>query len=107
MKRFVQFELDEGGSVVVEVDEPTVGGAERVARADEVIKYTEGTLQSALDQIRPAADAVIAKLQSLSRQPEEIGVEFGIKLGAKAGAFLASADAEATFKVTLKWKGGA
>ena len=37
-------------------------------------------------------------------QPSEAQVEVGFKFSAKAGVILASADSEATFKVTLKWK---
>ncbi len=35
--------------------------------------------------------------------PDEIGLEFGLKFNAKTGVIFASADSEATFKVSLKW----
>ena len=70
----------------------------------EIAEKAEQTFESALGQIKPAAAAVIAKLRDLSDPPEQVGIEFGIKLGAKAGAFITSADAEATFKITLTWK---
>jgi len=38
--------------------------------------------------------------------PAEINLEFGVKFNAKAGFIFASADSEATFKVSLKWKNG-
>ena len=60
----------------------------------------------ALDRIRPAAEAVVSRLRNLSQPADEVGVEFGIKLNAKIGAIIASADAEATYKVRLRWRSG-
>jgi hypothetical protein len=57
-----------------------------------------------MGRIKPAATAIISKLRELNQPPDTIGVEFGIKLSAGAGAILASAGAEANFKVTLTWK---
>ncbi len=105
MKRLVAFPLEhDEGTVVVEVDEPVAaGGVERASRQGEVAETAQQTLEAALRRIRPAARAVIATLAELS--PDEVEVEFGIKLGTKTGAIIASADAEATYKVTLKWSG--
>jgi len=103
MKRLIEFPLEGQGTIVVEVDEPESEGVVRASRAGEIAEKATQTFESALDRIKPAAAAVIARLRDLSDLPDEVAVEFGIKLGAKAGAFLASADSEATFKVTLTW----
>lgn len=112
MKRLVEFPLQEGGTMLVEVDEPegaaeaTVrGGVVKAARpsSEEVVEKAKVTLEDALDKIKPAAQSIINKLRGLTDAPDEIGVEFGIKLSAEAGAFIASAGVEANYKVSLKW----
>jgi hypothetical protein len=110
MKRLVEFPLQEGGTLLVEVDEPegyaettTRGGVVKAARPGEISDKARDTFEDALDKIRPAAQAIIDKLRELHDAPDEIGVEFGIKLSAEAGAFIASAGVEANYTVTLKW----
>ena len=105
MKRLVEFPLEDGTTVLVESDEAeSKGPVVRGVGAREITEKAEQTFETALSRIKPAAAAVIAKLRDLSDPPEQVGIEFGIKLGAKAGAFITSADAEATFKITLTWK---
>jgi hypothetical protein len=111
MKRLVEFSLQEGGTMLVEVDEPEGsaettmrGGVVKAARpSGEVVESAQKTFEEALDKIKPAAQAIIDKLRELHDAPDEIGVEFGIKLSAEAGAFIASAGVEANYTVTLKW----
>jgi hypothetical protein len=102
MKRIVEYELEDGGSILVEVDVPEGGGFERVSRTDEITKASI-SFDQALDQVKPVAQKVIKKLRDITDPPDEITVEFGLKLGAKAGMVLASADAEANYTVTLTW----
>ena len=110
MKRLVEFPLQEGGTLLVEVDAPegyaettTRGGVVKAARPGEVADKARDTSEDALDKIKPAAQAIIDKLRALHDAPDEIGVEFGIKLSAEVGAFIASAGVEANYTVTLKW----
>src|SRR5260221_4516387 len=100
MKQLVEYELEDGGTILVEGDLPEAG-IERAGRGDQVIKAKE-RFGDALEQIKPVAQTVFSKLGSLSA--DEICVEFGIKLGAKAGVIIASADTEANFTVSLTWK---
>lgn len=105
MKRLVEFPLEDGGAIVVEVDGPEPrGGPVRGIRAGEVIEKAAQTFEAALDKIKPAAAAIITKLRQLGEPPDEVGVEFGIKLSAEAGAVIASAGVEANYRVTLTWK---
>ena len=41
MKRLVEFPLEEGGSIVVEIDEPETGGTVRAGREDKIEKARE------------------------------------------------------------------
>jgi hypothetical protein len=105
MKRLVEFPLEGGSAVVVEVEEPTpTSGTVRGLRAGELTEKAKESFETALEKIRPAATVILAKLRDLSERPDEVGVEFGIRLSAEAGAFIASTGAEANFKVTLTWR---
>lgn len=105
MKQLVEFSLEDGGVILVEVEAPEAPGMVPVARgAAGVTQKASQTFEAALDKIRPAAQAVIAKLRTLHDPPDEIEVEFGLKLSAEAGAIVAAAGAEANYKVTLTWK---
>lgn len=100
MKQLVEYELEDGTAILVEVDLPEAG-IERAGRGDQVIKAKE-RFKEALEHVKPIAQTVISTLSSITA--DEIGVDFGIKLGAKAGTIIASADTEANFTVRLTWK---
>lgn len=103
MIRYIEFPLEEGGTIVVEVEQPKPEfGAIQVGRPDAAAEKATRTFSQALEQIQPAISAAVDKLRGL--QPDELSVEFGIKLNAQAGAFLASAGTEANFKVSIKWQ---
>ena len=104
MKRLIEFALQDGGTILVEVEEfPDEGGVVKAGRPGEVVTKAKETLEDAIDKILPAAHAVAAKLRGLQDAPDEVSIEFGVKLSAEAGAFIASAGVEANYKVTLKW----
>jgi hypothetical protein len=103
MKRLVEFPLQEGGSIIVQVDEPEVGGTVRAARGD-TIEQAKETVEDALNKVLPAARSVVEKLQSM--RPDEIEVTFGISLSFKAGAFI-TAGTDTNFGVTVRWTGKA
>lgn len=100
MKQLVEYELEDGNFILIEVDLPEAG-IERAGRGDQVVKAKEH-FAAALGHIKPVARTVISTFSSL--EADEIGVDFGIKLSAKAGAIIASADTEANFTVRLTWK---
>lgn len=104
MKQLAEFQLEgTKETIFVEIDSP-VEGLVAVANPGEIAVKVAQSLEGALQKIKPAASAVVATLRDLADSPDEITVEFGVKLSAKAGAILASADAEANYKVTLSWK---
>lgn len=103
MKRYVEFPLEDGSSIVVEVDEAESDyGTMEVGRPSEVAEKAKQSFEHAIDKIKPVADAVLRKLRDL--QPDGLEVEFGVKLSAEAGAFLASAASEANFKIKMTWE---
>ncbi|WP_420207816.1 CU044_2847 family protein [Candidatus Electronema sp. JC] len=103
MKKLVEFELD-GQPVYFETEISEAEGIRRVSRGggeDEpekaVSRFTE-----AVARIKPAAEVVLNAFKEMNT-PDEISLEFGLNFKAKTGVVFASADSEATFKVSLKW----
>ncbi len=102
MRELIEVPLDDGGVVLVEVEEHQ-DGIVRSARPGRVVATATESLQASLDRIRPVATALVGKLRDLADGPEEITVEFGIKWSAQAGVIVAQAAGEANFKVALRW----
>jgi hypothetical protein len=102
VKQLLEFPLQDGGTVVVEVDED-IAGTQRAARPGEVAAQVTETFEAALAPVAPAAEALLERLGTLSKRPEEITVQFGVKLTGKLNAIIASSAGEANFAVNLKW----
>ncbi|MGH8897213.1 MAG: CU044_2847 family protein [Egibacteraceae bacterium] len=101
MSELVRFELEEGGAVVVEVDDEAFG-VQRAARDEDEVVRAGKKLEAALAVIRPAARAVLDGLGGLA--PDEKQVCFGVKLNGQVGALIAKTGAEGHFQVTLTWR---
>jgi Trypsin-co-occurring domain 1 len=103
MKRLVEFRLDQGGSVLVEVDESLAGPAMRGLGKDRaaLVERADKTFEDATRPITPAARSLVARLRSLDDPPDEVSAEFGVQLSAQTGAFIA---AEANFSVSMMWR---
>ena len=102
MKHLIEYPLAEGGSIVVEVDEPESAGTIRAAREDTIAKAKQ-TFEEALNGISPVTKSLVEKLRSIGNQPDEIEVTFGVSLNTAVGAVIASASAEGNFSVTMHW----
>ena len=109
MKRLVEFPLVQGGSVLVEVDDPPGGPVMRGIGKDRsaLVEKADETFEEATAAVTPAASSLIARLRLLDDPPDEVGIEFGVQLSAQTGAFIASVAAEANFKVSMTWRRGA
>ena len=103
MNSLIEFPLEDGSSIWVEVRDTETGGLVPAARGDLTARAAQ-TFESALERVRPAAQAIIQKLRDLPDTPDEVEVEFGLKLSAEAGAIIAAGGVEANYRVTLKWK---
>ncbi|MEW6491298.1 MAG: CU044_2847 family protein [Cyanobacteriota bacterium] len=102
MKRIVEFPLESGGSILVEVDEPSVTDP-RIGLRDEVTQQAQKTFESALDTVKPLANAIMTKVRSLNQPADEVEVKFGVKMSAELGAVIASGNGEVNYEITLKW----
>ena len=102
MKKLVEFELN-GQPVYVETAISEQQGIELVSlgKEDEPEKAAD-SFAEVVARIKPAAELVLNSFREMNT-PDEIGLEFGVNFKAKTGVVFASADSEATFKVSLKW----
>ncbi|MBC1240500.1 CU044_2847 family protein [Nostoc sp. 2RC] len=103
MKRIVEFPLESGDSILVEIDEPGQTD-DRIGLRDDIIQKAQKTFESALDQIKPIANVIMTKVNSLNQPADEVGIKFGIKMSAELGAVIASGNSEINYEITLKWK---
>lgn len=103
MKHIVEFPLDKGGSILIEVDEaaPT---DDRISIGEQVSQTAQQSFESALEKVKPVADTIMSKVRNLNEPADEVEVEFGIKMSAELGAVIASGNAEVNYQINLKWK---
>lgn len=107
--QFVEFPLQEGGHVVVGLDQAEgdwSGVVTRGGTIEERMHEAACTFEEALEPIRVVGEGILNRLSALDRPPDEVRVEFGLELSAKAGAIV-SATGAATMKVALTWKAAA
>ncbi|HEX8345729.1 MAG TPA: CU044_2847 family protein [Actinoplanes sp.] len=108
MPDVIEFPLDNGGSVLVAVDETadtevvTRGwGEERARRAAD---RANETLEATLAKVRPVTDALLDSFSGFGSRPAEITVEFAVQLTAAADVYIAKVGTAATFKVAVTWR---
>ena len=105
MKRLIEFPLEDGSTIMVEVDESKVeGGVVPVSTKPGEVEKAQNTFEAAVSKIRPVAESVITTLHDIPKRPDEIELEFGLKLNGKTGIYIASVGTEANFQVRLTWK---
>jgi len=105
MPELVEFELEDGSSILIETEDTRSRPTMRGGSASEAVVKADETFADALRRIGPTSSAIVERFRDLPQRPDEIEVEFGIKVSAEAGAIIARASGEANFRVVLRWKG--
>lgn len=100
MKKIVEFTLENGASVFIEVDQLN----DRISIADGMAEKATKTFESALNTVKPIANTIMDKIHELNRPASEVEVKFGIKMTGGLGAIVASGSADINYEITLKWK---
>jgi hypothetical protein len=116
MKRIVEFSLEDGDSIFVEVDEPAQTDSrigisddrigipdDRIGISDRIFQRSTQSFESAFKSVKPIANAILDKVNNLNQPADEVEVKFGIKITAGFGAIVASGDSEVNYEITLKW----
>lgn len=108
VKHLVEFPLEHGGSVLVEIDDTPGSPVMRGLGKDRpaVAEQTGKTFEEATATVVPAARSLLSRLRGTDDPAAEISIEFGVQLSAQTGAFIASATVEANFKVSMTWRQG-
>ena len=104
MPELARFELEGGGSVLVDVD--TEPGVARVSRQGR-IRDARATFQTALGEVRDAALVALTQFRAMARQPDEVEITFGVRLDAEFGAVIAKTGMAGNFEIKLTWRSGA
>ncbi len=104
MAYVIEIPVDAGGCLLVQANEDDLPGPLELAslRPGDVVARARESVEAAIDQIKPAVNAVAGRLRAMST--DEVEVEFGLVLGAETGAVVAKGTAEVHFTVTLHWK---
>jgi len=106
MRRLVEFDLGDGKSIWIEANESeSEVGTERAGRLGEMLQKVKAKVpfDEALNTACFATEKVITKLQGLSKQPNEVEMEFGFNFNADVGIYIGSVSAGTNYKVTMRW----
>lgn len=112
MKRIVEFPLEDGDSIFVEVDEPAQTDSrigipdDRIGISDRIFQKSTQSFESAFKSVKPIANAILNKVNSLNQPADEVEVKFGIRITVGLGAVVASSSSEVNYEITLKWNRG-
>ncbi len=101
MSKLVEFPLESGSSIIVEVDEQASGPVPAADPGDLAGK-AKMSFEQATAKLRPLALAVLNQVKDLG--PHKVEVELGITFSAEAGIILAKSAAEGTCTITLSWQ---
>jgi hypothetical protein len=106
VRQLVEFPLQDGGSVLVEVEDGAPGEVTRgwADRDNRVVEQARQSFEQAVARVQPAVQGLLTQLRSLAESPEQIQVEFGLQLSAEVGAFVAGASTTGNFKVSMTWR---
>ncbi len=102
--KVAQFQLNNGKTILVEVDQSLESGAAAPASADGPWYKAKATFDDAMQAIQPLAEQAVESLDRMLVKPESYEFEFGMKLSASLGMIVAKGETEANFKIKMVWK---
>jgi hypothetical protein len=106
-KQLIEFRLENGETIIAEVEEPTSDAIAPIARtpgdiAAKAKETLEGALKKVIKPFAVGSSTIVSELRNINEPADEIEVKFGVKLSGTIGAVL-TAGGEASYEVTLKW----
>lgn len=102
--KLAQFELDNGQTVLVEVDPALESGSTAPASSDGRWYKAKASFNDVMDAVQPLVQQAAKSLEKMVDKPESYEVEFGMKLSASLGMIVAKGESEANFKIKMVWK---
>ena len=103
MATYIEYELEDGGTLLVEITE-SESGVQKAARGKDgnVIIKAGQKFQAALTSVKQSAATLRKELDEL--KADEVEVKFGLKTTGELGNFaIGKVGVEANYEVTLKW----
>ncbi len=107
MATYIEYELEDGGTLLVEVTD-TAGGVQRASRGKDgnVVIKTTTKFRAALASIKHSAALLRQELDEL--KADDVEVKFGLSTTGELGNFaVGKIGVEANYEVTLKWNNAA
>lgn len=105
--KLVQFEIDQGETLLIEVDDPACDGVVRRSSVNGLQQKLEQSVvrfESAIQIVQTVGNSVVEKMRQLTRQPDEVNIKIGLKFTAEAGAIIAKTSGEGNLELSITWK---
>lgn len=103
MPQLLELSVKEGGTVLVEVEDPTTGPVIRSGRAQSAVIDAGVSLEQVLGKLGPTLRSIVAQVREAADRPDQVEIEFAVKLSTDANVIIARAGGEANFRIALRW----
>jgi hypothetical protein len=100
MATYFEYELDEGGTILIAADDEA-GGLVPAGRTGDVIKEAGVKFQEAFAVVKSWVSTLSQQLSEMDA--EEVKISFGLKVTGEGNFAVGKLGAEANYQVTLKW----
>ena len=106
-RALAEFQLEDGGTFLIEVPEPESENAlEPVSIDGQMVYRATKSFEEAIAKVQPVVSSIARKLKKgLTTPADEVEIKFGLNLSVDAGVIFSSVGGEVNFEVTLKWQG--
>jgi chaperonin cofactor prefoldin len=105
MTKLVEFQVGEGKTILIEVDEVESDEIRPVSKSPgDIAAKARKTFAEALETIKLMVRDIKQQFDDLPNSADELEVKFSIKLSAEVGAVVTKVSGEANYEITLRWK---
>lgn len=101
--QLLELSLNDGGTVLVEVDDPVTSPVVRGGRTQSAVIEAGASLEQVLGKLGPALRSIVAQVRDAADRPDQVEIEFAVKLSTDANVIIARAGGEANFRIALRW----
>lgn len=102
MATYIEYTLEDGSTLLVEVDASTEGAIKAADSSGNLIIKAEKQFKDALASVKQSVKMLGRELSELA--PDEVEVTFGIKTTGEAGMFaVCKVGGEMNYEVKLRW----
>ena len=103
VKTYIEYELENGGTVLIEAAESAEAGIVEASRGIDIVKKANQRFRQALANVKQSAQIFADEMSEL--EIDEMEVAFSITATGELGSFaVGKIGMGANYQVTLKWK---